>query len=101
MRGSLLKGPSEKFEGSAQYGITSQELPSDENTKAMIFESDHIGCEAGWKGFRNSCYYIPKNANQNRKTWGDAQGICQKQGGWLATIGDEAEAQVRHFMPFG
>ena len=91
-----VKAPSEKFEGSAQYGITSQELPSDENTKAMIFESDHIGCEAGWKGFRNSCYYIPKNANQNRKSWGDAQGICGKQGGWLATIGDEAEAQVRN-----
>ena len=71
---------------------TKQEQFENQN-KSMIFESDHIGWEAGWKGFRNSCYYIPKNANQNIKTWAEAQGICEKQGGWLATVNDEAEAQ--------
>ena len=43
----------------------------------MIFESDHIGCEAGWRGFRSSCYFIPRDADGNRKTWGEARAMCE------------------------
>lgn len=85
------KAPSAGYEGSAQHGIISTDGDTDHN--AMFFESDHIGCEAGWKGYRNSCYRIPKNANQNRKSWSDAQNICKEEGGWLAIVPDQATAE--------
>ena len=80
----------EKYTGSSQHGITSDDADAAE--KSMIFESDFLGCEAGWSKYRDSCYYIPANAAQNSKTWAQSQGICESMGGHLATVGDRAES---------
>ena len=83
------KVPESGFAGSEQHGIFSDDLPlDDDHTQAMIFESDHIGCEAGWKGFRNSCFRIPKD-HANVVSWSEAKTICEDEGGWLATVPDK------------
>merc|ERR1711892_644830 len=82
------KVPSAGFVGSEQHAIFSEDLALDEDhNQAMIFESDHIGCEAGWKGFRNTCFRIPAD-HGSTVTWSEAKTICEDQGGWLATIPD-------------
>ena len=84
------KVPSDGFKGSEQHGIFSEDLDLDEeHTQAMIFESDHIGCEAGWKGFRDRCFRIPKD-HASVLTWSEAKTICEDEGGWLATVPDLA-----------
>ena len=92
----IVAGEKSGYKGSENHGIISND--ADPADKSMIFESDFLGCEDGWRKYRESCYYVPGNANANRKTWYEAEAICEDLGGTLATVEDRAESDFIYAM---
>ena len=84
------------YTGSYGHGITSDS--ADAANRSMIFSSDLLGCVDGWHKYRESCYYVPGKASENRKTWNEAEALCQKFGGHLASVEDKAESDYIYSM---
>ncbi|CBY39582.1 unnamed protein product, partial [Oikopleura dioica] len=84
------------FKGSEAHGIVSED--KDGANKSMIFQSDHLGCEEGWKKYRDVCFYQPARANSNKKRFAEARAICIELGGDLVTIPDKATSDFVYAM---
>ena len=51
----LINKFQKSFKGSGAHGIQSLDL--DTSYSGFVFEGDVLGCEDGWTGFRENCYY--------------------------------------------
>ena len=73
------------FKGSGLHGIQSADQDASDDKSAFIFEGDVMGCENGWTGFRDSCYFIPihnrdnDDDNEDSLSWDAAQAKCKTQ----------------------
>ena len=87
----IVPAPTDGFQGSGAHGILSEDL--DPTVDAFIFEGDFLGCENGWRGFRNSCYNLPRGSGDQYPmvTWNEAVERCNSQNAQLVSIDDQAE----------
>lgn len=77
--------------GSAAHGIISIDFPDASYERmAFTFEGNYLGCPPGWKGFRESCYFIahPIKDSDNAFSWQESQKRCQAENANLACIDD-------------
>ena len=77
------------FSASVQHGIQSTERVTNAPQDAFIFQGDHLGCDDGWRMFREHCYYVPRT--EEDLNWYDARSKCQSKDADLVTLKDKAE----------
>ena len=89
--GYQSKSGANGFVGSVQHGVTSTDREASEAQPAFIFQGDHLGCEDGWRMYRESCYYIPRHDMDDDIDWYAARENCKSKDAELASLEDTAE----------
>ena len=95
--GGVVKGYESRsgangFTGSIQHGVTSTERVTNAAQDAFIFQSDHLGCEDGWRMYREYCYFIPRHDVDEDMNWYGAREACQAKNADLSSLVDRAES---------
>nr|XP_039269898.1 uncharacterized protein LOC120344668 isoform X2 [Styela clava] len=75
------------YTGSTQQGITSSDYGQAD--ASFIFQGDHLGCPAGWDGWKDWCYYTPRMST--KFNWADSRQYCQTFGADLVSIHNQGE----------